>query len=91
MVYPALTAPSNRGGFSGKGAGTSVALQVGVAAGKRRGSKEPTMIALLLLFPLALLSMFSFWGRGFWGRGFWGRGPMHFHHHHRGFRHHGRR
>ncbi len=49
------------------------------------------MIALLLLFPLALLSMFSFWGRGFWGRGFWGRGPMHFHHHHRGFRHHGRR
>jgi hypothetical protein len=32
------------------------------------------MFLLVLLFPLALLSMFSFCGRGFWGPGFWGPG-----------------
>ena len=79
--------------------GTRVALQVGVAAGTRRGSKDTTMI-LLLHIPLVLFaSLFSFcgrgfWGPGFWGGGFWGRGGWgrpggHFHHH--GGHHHGRR
>lgn len=48
------------------------------------------MILLLLLAPLAVVSLFSFWGHGLWGRGLWGRGPMGFHHSIHHHHHHGR-
>jgi hypothetical protein len=47
------------------------------------------MILLLLLAPLAVVSLFSFWGRGLWGRGRW-MGPMGFHHSIHHHHHHGR-